>query len=237
MISGLFVTGTGTDVGKTLLVAGVMRWFQNRDINAMVMKPVQTGAERDAEGRRVAPDMEFVLQAARLRVETPTRERIVPYLFDPACSPHLAARLADCPIRLEKILACAQWLAERYDRLVVEGAGGLMAPLGDAGTMLDLMVALELPVLLVGHSGLGTINHVLLSLDALRKRGLNPLGVILNDCRPVPESSRFIHDDNADAIETYGQTRVLARIPYLGEKPDWNLLDATLSGCDFMMGQ
>jgi dethiobiotin synthase len=237
MISGLFVTGTGTDVGKTRVVAGVMRWFLKRGVNAMVMKPVQTGAERDAEGRRVAPDVEFVSRASGLCLDEETRGRVTPYLFDPACSPHLAARLAGCPIRIERVLECAQWLADRHDRLVVEGAGGLMVPLGEAGTMLDLAAALGLPTLLVGHSGLGTINHVLLSLDALRQRGVTPMGVILNDCQPVPESSRFIHDDNAAAIETFGSVRVLARIPYLGAEPDWDRLDAALAGCDFMGGQ
>ncbi len=237
MISGMFVTGTGTDVGKTLIVAGVMRWFLKRGVNAMVMKPVQTGAGRNADGRMVAPDVEFVFRTAGLRLEEETRGRVAPYLFEPACSPHLAARLADCPIRIEKIRECAQWLAERYDRLVIEGAGGLMVPLGDEGTMLDLAAALGLPTLLVGHSGLGTINHVLLSLDALRRRGLTPMGVILNDCQPVPESSRFIHDDNANAIETFGSVRVLARVPYLGLEPDLAMLDTALNGCDFMGGQ
>jgi dethiobiotin synthase len=237
MISGMFVTGTGTDVGKTLVVAGVMRWFLKRGVNAMVMKPVQTGAECDAEGRSVAPDVEFVLRAAELSLDEETRGRVAPYLFEPACSPHLAARLADCPIRIEKIRECAQWLAERHDRLVVEGAGGLMVPLGDAGTMLDLVAALGLPTLLVGHSGLGTINHVLLSLDALRRRGITPMGVILNDCQPVPEASRFIHDDNVEAIEAFGSIRVLARVPYLGPEPDLAMLDAALDGCDFMGGQ
>ena len=89
-------------------------------------------------------------------------------------------------------------------------------PLNECQTMLDLAWEMRMPVLLVGHSGLGTINHVLLSLEAIRRRGCNLLGVILNDIAPVSAADSYIHDDNVRAIESFGKVRVVTRIPYLG---------------------
>lgn len=233
MIHGIFVTATGTDVGKTMIVAGLLRLLLRHGMDAMVMKPVQTGAFRDTYGHAKAPDIDFVQKAAGLRVDEETMAHLAPCLYEPPCSPHLAARLAGRPIRIEVILENARWLAARYRTLVVEGAGGLMVPLSESETMLDLVEALAMPVLLVGHSGLGTINHVLLSLEALNRRNLPVLGVILNDTGPVTESDRFIHDDNRRAIESFGKVSVLARIPWLGTPPDLAMLDQALSGCDF----
>lgn len=233
MIEGLFVTATGTGVGKTLVTAGVLRNLRRRGVAAMAMKPVQTGAAPDAQGRLDAPDLAFVRQAAGLEMDEATCALAAPFLYEPACSPHLAARLAGRPIRFERILDCAKKLAARHEMLVVEGAGGLMVPLGEDGMMIDLAAALCLPVLLVAQSGLGTINHTLLSLEALRHRGLRVLGVILNDTQPLNESERFIHDDNANAIATFGGAPVLARIPWLGAPPALDRLDDALASCDF----
>lgn len=232
MIPGIFVTGTGTDVGKTITVAGLMRRLLRHGVDAMMMKPVQTGAYLDATGHATAPDIDFVLQATGLTVDDKTMHHLAPYLYEPACSPHLAARLAGRPIRLEVILESARVLAERHRLLVVEGAGGLMVPLNESETMLDLAAVMSMPVLLVGHSGLGTINHVLLSLEALRSRNLKILGVILNDTRSVAEHDRFIYDDNLHAIQSFGNIRVLARIPWLGAPPDTDLLDRALGAWD-----
>jgi dethiobiotin synthase len=234
LISGLFIAGTGTDVGKTMVTAGVLRWMLGRGCNAMVMKPVQTGCSLGSRGRLVAPDVEFVLRAAQLTPGEETQSHLAPYCFEPACSPHLAARMAGATISLDRILASANWLAGRYQRLVIEGAGGLAVPLNERETMLDLIVALGVPVLLVGHSGLGTINHTLLSLEALRQRGCRVLGVLLNDVQPVFPTERYIHDDNASAIATHGKIASVARIPYLGQPPRMELLDLTLGGCEFL---
>jgi dethiobiotin synthetase len=100
--------------------------------------------------------------------------------------------------------------------------------------MLDLAWEMGMPVLLVGHSGLGTINHVLLSLEAIRRRGCNLLGVILNDIRPVAEADSYIHDDNVRTIESFGNVRAVTRIPYLGEHPEMSQMDACLRKCDFL---
>jgi len=249
LIPGIFVTGTGTDVGKTVVTAGVLRLLRRHGEAAMAMKPVQTGCEADSQGRMRAPDLDFVLRAAGLTgdVDEETRTHLAPYCFAPACSPHLAARMAGLRIELDKILASAQWLAARYPSLVVEGAGGLMVPLNENQSMLDLACSLRMPVLLVGHSGLGTINHVLLSLEALHRRGCAVLGVVLNDTHPVEARDSYIHEDNVHAIECFGKINV-TRIPFLRHAPgaplnmevlnmealNMEALDASLEQCGFL---
>lgn len=237
MISGVFIAGTGTDVGKTIATAAVLRWLRTRSIAAMAMKPVQTGALVCDDGRIEAPDIGVVLQAAGATTDDETRAHLSPYLFRPACSPHLAARLAGEKISIDRILASAAWLGARHQWLVVEGAGGLAVPLNEDQTMLDLVEALALPVLLVGHSGLGTVNHVLLSLEALRQRGCKVVGVVLNDVQPVREDEAFLHDDNVGAIACFGRVQHVIRIPYLGKPPDLTALDASLGIFDFLQEQ
>jgi dethiobiotin synthase len=234
LIPGIFITGTGTDVGKTVVTAGVLRYLCSRGASAMVMKPVQTGCRLSPRGRLIAPDVEFVLRAANLHASEDALPHLAPYRFEPACSPHLAASLAGRTIDIATILASARQLASHYRPLVVEGAGGLLVPLNGSQTMLDLACELRMPILLVGLSGLGTINHTLLSLEAIRRRGCPLLGVLLNDVQPIAASDAFIHDDNLSAIAEFGQRPPIARIPYLGQPPDLSALDAVLAGCKFL---
>jgi dethiobiotin synthetase len=97
--------------------------------------------------------------------------------------------------------------------------------------MADLMTMLALPVVLVSPGGLGAINHALLSIEAIRARGLRLLGVVMTETRPIPEVSRYIHEDNARTIAETGRTTILARIPFLGHPPDWDAVDTALGGC------
>lgn len=118
-------------------------------------------------------------------------------------SPHLAARLAGCRIDLEPLLALAR-AQSGAERFIVEGAGGVLVPINESALMADLMRALGLPALVVARSTLGTINHTLLTLEALRARGIAVAGVVLNG---PPSAS------NREAIETYGAIRVIGEIP------------------------
>jgi dethiobiotin synthase len=231
VIRGIFVTGTGTDVGKTVVAAGLLRLFRSLGVDAVPMKPVQTGVLRDADGHLRAPDLELALSAARLSPDAAERGRMTPYLYEPPCAPHLAARLYGNPVDLSVIADAARWLARRHEALVVEGAGGVLAPIGEGHTMADLMTLLALPVVLVSPGGLGAINHALLSIEAIRARGLRLAGVVMTETRPVPEVSRYIHEDNVRTIAQAGETRILARLPYLGHAPDWARVDSAMGGC------
>jgi dethiobiotin synthetase len=183
-MTGVFVTGTDTDVGKSWVSAWAVRSWQ-----AAYWKPVQSGT-------REAVDADLVRQAA-------PAARIFPSRFslpDPL-SPDQAARRAGITIELDDFT-----LPSHDGPLVVEGAGGLLVPLNDRALMIDLIARLGLPVLLVARSGLGTINHTLLSLAALRQRGLEPAGIVLVGAE---------QPENQAAIEHFGGATVVARLPPL----------------------
>jgi len=176
----LFVTGTDTGVGKSyvsaLLAVG---------LTATYWKPVQSGAETDADWLRCVTG----LPAERLWPES--------YLLRAPLSPHEAARREGVQI------AMGSFALPDCKRLVVEGAGGVMVPLNDKHLMIDLIAELALPVLVVARSELGTINHTLLTLQQLRQRDCSILGVVVNG--PANEA-------NCRAIAEYGKVRVLAEI-------------------------
>ena len=213
---GIFVTGTDTGVGKTLVTAGIVRWLRNQGVDAVPMKPVQTGGEwrsrlRGSE-RLVAPDLEFVLSAADLRPGDDEMQLMSPYVYEPACSPHLAGRMEGRYVEPSVVKDCADRLLGEHQAVVVEGAGGIEVPLNESATMLDLMVLLGFPVVLVSRFGLGTINHALLSVNALRSAGLDLIGVVFNQIEQPSAESRFIEEDNPEAVARFGNVPVLGKI-------------------------
>ncbi|HEX2447381.1 MAG TPA: dethiobiotin synthase [Methyloceanibacter sp.] len=187
-MKGFFVTGTDTNVGKTVVAA----WLVAR-LGASYWKPVQAGNHPET-------DSEIVRRLADV-----SAERILPeaYVLPEPIAPHEAARRAGVAIEMTKLAL------PRSDRpLIVEGAGGLMVPLTDTAFVIDLANELELPVILVSRSTLGTINHTLLSIEAIRRRGLPLAGVVVNG----PETPH-----NRAAIERYGQVEIIAEIPWLDQ--------------------
>jgi dethiobiotin synthetase len=187
MSNNLFITGTDTGVGKTVLSALLVA-----ALDAIYWKPVQSGA---CEGT----DRCAVIRWAEL-----AHERTVPesYCFDPPVSPHLAARMAGARIDLETI----QVPKGRASRIVAEGAGGVLVPLNDTQTILDLICRLQFPTIVASRSSLGTINHTLLTVSALRDASVSVRGVVM------------IGDENTEnrrAIERYGNIPVIGLIPWL----------------------
>ncbi|KAB2961909.1 MAG: dethiobiotin synthase [Thermoanaerobaculia bacterium] len=192
----VFVAGTDTGVGKTLVSALLLARYA-RELELVYWKPVATGAGVERDRTTVAE----LVPGAGTAAEA--------YLFADAVSPHLAARREGEAIGLERIGARWRELSAVFPGagFVVEGAGGLLVPLDDEGTLLtDLIATLGLPVVLVARSTLGTINHTLLSLEALARRDLALAGVVL--CGP-PDA------ENRRAIERLGGVEVIAEVPRL----------------------
>jgi len=225
-MKGFVVTGTDTDVGKTTTTTALSLWLRHSGLDLAPMKPTQTGASRDADGLWHAPDLDFTLGMLGLAPAPEERALMQPFCFEPACSPHLAVAPGETPPTVAAIADAAAKLAARRDAIVVEGAGGLMVPLNDREMMVDLFAALGLPVVLVGHTGLGGINHVLLSLEALKTRGIPVLGVALNQIRPPRDDDAFIRADNPRAIERFGGVPYLGTLPYMTEQTPESLLAA-----------
>ena len=234
MLSELYIVGTDTGVGKTVVTAACCALLRHRKVLATPLKPVQTGAAEGPDGL-LAPDLEFVLSAAGLVATSETAAMMAPFLYEPACSPHLAGRLAGRRVTVEAVLACAEKLLARYGSLIVEGAGGVMVPLNDSATMLDLMTALDMPVVVVALDGLGTINHTLLTLAALRQAGLELLGVVFNQPEPPADDDAFLRHDNPATISRFSGAAVLGNIPHTADLAadnanSWTRIEAGLTG-------
>ena len=206
-MNGFFITGTDTGVGKTALSALLLAELRRRGINAAPMKPVQTGVRDQESG-----DLDYSLSMAGMTIQEEIRSLMSPYRFEPACSPHLAAELTGTEIKVSAIVNAAQKLASEYDRLIIEGAGGVLVPLNRYETMLDLMKALSLPVILAARPGLGTINHTLLSIRALKAAGLDIAGIVF--IASEEGEPGLIEEDNAVTIEQLEAVPVLGTIPF-----------------------
>ena len=243
---GYFITGTGTDVGKTLATAALARRLRETGTDCIAVKPLQTGATR-VDGRWVLPDCEMYRAAGQAVGEhaaeaEDARDEEFVYAFEPACSPHLAARMAGETISIDRIRRFFKAISSRHECVLVEGVGGVAVPLNDDETVLDLMKSLALPVLLVADNRLGVLNDTLLSLESLRQAGLDVRGVLLTNTTPATEADRFIREDNHRAIEHFGCVSVLAEIAHVArfdphDANHWGRIDASLRGIEYGRGE
>lgn len=230
MKRAIFITGTGTDVGKTIVTAALLRALRKRGLNAASMKPVQTGAFL-LDGSWRAPDLDAHLEAAELDVSSATYSLMAPYCYAPPCSPHLAGRMAGRYPNLNEIVRCARALLVEFDCILVEGAGGLMAPLDESLTMLDLAKALDCPTLVVATTGLGTINHSLLTLGTLIAHGLPVLGMAFTHAEPMHAPDIML--DNPETIARLGDVPVVGILSYREETPrPWHHWSEEFTGLD-----
>jgi dethiobiotin synthetase len=197
-VEGVFVTGTGTEVGKTIVAAALARTFADEGLRVNVFKPAVTGLEEPGEA-----DHELLRRAAG---SSQSDEEIAPFRYQPPASPHLAAALAGEEIEPERLLAAAQAAATSADRVVCEGVGGLLVPLAEAYLVRDLARDIGLPVVIAASPGLGTINHTLLTIEAARAVALEVAAVVLT---PWPGEPTEIPCSNRETIETLGRVKVL----------------------------
>lgn len=197
-IKGLFITGTDTDIGKTYISRILADSFSSI-FKTTYMKPVQTGCFMDKNGTLLAPDFQYVLSGKA--VMTGTLDQHIPYRFESACSPHLAARLAKQQISFEHITNCLLKIAKDDTMVLVEGAGGILAPLSETTYVIDLIKHLHLPVIVVTSPHLGTLNHTFLTFKVLQLAGAQIAGIVLNNCRNDPED--YIYLENVKMIQDH----------------------------------
>jgi dethiobiotin synthetase len=210
---GLFVTGTTTEIGKTVVTAALARTLANDGKSVHVFKPALTGmdefpaydeaAAKAAESIADLPDHAILRIAAR---SSQSDDEIAPYRFDPPMSPHLAAGLAGTEIDPEVVMAAARTAAKGVDAIVCEGAGGLLVPLSPSWTMRSCAVELGYPLVVVAPPGLGTINHTLLTVESARSVGLKVAAIVLN---PWPADPTPIEADNRETIAALSGVPVL----------------------------
>ena len=206
---GFFVTGTDTGVGKTVVCAALTRALVARGLKVAVMKPIASGSDPTPQGLR---NSDAVALMAAANVPAPY-EVVNPYCFLPPISPHIAASEAGVAIELTLLRSRFDSLAAASDCVVVEGAGGWLAPISDTATMADLAAALALPVLLVTGLRLGCLNHSLLTHESLRTRGLPFAGWIANAIDPHFDRSR----ENLATLTARLGEPPLACVPFLAQ--------------------
>ena len=202
-MDGVFVTGTGTEVGKTVVAAAMARSVAGTGARVAVFKPAVSGLEEGGE-----PDHALLRRASG---SAQSDDEIAPYRFGPPVSPHLGAELAGEPIDPDALVAAARAAGEAADFLVCEGVGGLLVPLTPGYLVRDFARELGMPTVIAAGPGLGTINHTLLTVEATRAVGLEARLVVLT---PWPDDPGAVERSNRSAIERLGEisTEVLGRL-------------------------
>lgn len=195
---GVFVTGTGTEVGKTVVAAAIARTLAGEGKRVAVFKPAVTGLEEEGE-----TDHALLRRASS---SAQSDREIAPYRYRPPASPHLAAAMAREQIDPERLQRAAAEAAAGAEAIVCEGVGGFLVPLSPTYLVRDLAVDLGYPLVIVADPGLGTINHTLLTLESARAAGLEVATVVLN---PWPEEPGEIERSNRETIGVLGEARVL----------------------------
>ena len=206
-IPGLFITGTDTGVGKTLIAGAIARILHQQGLNVGVFKPVATGCRRSREGL-ISTDAEFLAFCANSELPLSI---INPAAYVTPAAPIVSAETDDCPIDFEQILSAYKYICENCDVVIVEGIGGVRVPLTAETDILDLAAEFALPMVIVARPNLGTINHTLMTIDSIRSRGLGLAGVIINSYNVL--DATVAETTAADVIAQCGDTDILAILP------------------------
>lgn len=208
MGKALFITGTGTDIGKTYVTGLIVKKLVDAGKDAGYYKAALSGAEPDAAGVLQPGDALHVKEVAHLKEDIP---ELVSYIYREAVSPHLAAKINDKPIDFDKVERDYQRAKERHAYLTMEGSGGIICPLRwdekEHVVLDDLVCRLHIPVLVIADAGLGTINAVVLTIEHLEKREIPVKGIILNNWK-----GGTMEDDNVRMIEEMTGIPVIARV-------------------------
>jgi dethiobiotin synthetase len=199
----IFITGTDTGVGKTLLTALLLHHLRQSGCHALAMKPFCSGSRADVELLRKVQDEEL------------TRDEINPFFFTEPLAPLVAARKHDCSIRLPEVLRRIKGLASRCQCLLIEGIGGVMVPLGEGFAVVDLVARLGWGAIVVSRNRLGTINHTLLTIRALQAAGIEGLKTVLMSSSEAESSSA----SNSRMLSELLAPAPVFPIPFLGKKP------------------
>ncbi|HUB63120.1 MAG TPA: dethiobiotin synthase [Methylocella sp.] len=206
-MSAVFITGTGTGVGKTFVTAGLIRSLQERKQPVNAMKPLVSGFDPRAP---LGSDPAVLLEMLGREVNPDELQAISPWRFRAPLSPDMAARAEDKAIDFEAIVAfCNTAITETRGALLIEGIGGIMVPLDSRHTVLDLIIALHLPVILVAGSYLGTLSHVLCAQEVISRRALDLCAIVISETEgtPVPFEATLATLGNFTKVPLLGLRR------------------------------
>ena len=205
---GLFVTGTNTGVGKTVVAGAIAKCLADGGQQVGVFKPIATGCKRRREGL-VSGDAEFLAHCSDSLCPL---EQINPIRYQEPLAPSVAAERAEDPIDWDALQLAYRNVVESSDLVVVEGIGGVMVPISNDYMVLDLMADMQLPVVIVASAELGTINHTLLTLKVCRERGLTVAGVVINSYQA--DGASVAEETNPRVIAEIAKVTILTVIPW-----------------------
>jgi dethiobiotin synthetase len=209
MPHGVFITGTDTGVGKTLVTATLALYLKKRGLTVGVMKPIETGVSAGKEARSDAARLRSIVESEE------TLGAIRPYSFELPVAPLTAAQLSGLSINLGTIGKIYRLLSGRYECMVIEGVGGVQVPITHSDNVLSLIKCLRLPVVVVGRSGLGGINHALLTIEALQRQKIRILALVLNRTHPVRSAlARVQERSTLEILRKQAGVAVLGPLPY-----------------------
>ncbi len=230
-MKSIFITGTGTDIGKSVVTAGILRNLLKMGINTAPMKPVQSGAAVEPDGTLSSPDISLALAASGYCIPENEKFHSCPYIYRAAASPHLAAEIESKPYPDPAVIKKSlEILSNNHDFLIVEGAGGVSVPITDSLTTIDLIKELDTPVLLVAANRLGCINDAINTAYILKNNHIKIAGVVMTNTSPETDENDFIRRDNTVTIEKFTSVKVLGEIKYIDglnpmENEFWTELD------------
>jgi dethiobiotin synthetase len=210
-MKALFITGTDTGVGKTVVTGLLGRWLIQRGYNVVTQKWIQTGKENDL--------LVHLRMMGKLEELREYMELMSPCRFKFPSSPHLASSIEGERVDWGRIMRAFTSLCEGFEIVLVEGVGGVLVPVGREILLIDMVKEAGLPVLIVALNRLGAINHTLLTLEALKNRGIDVVGVIFNNI--LQDEDRTILDDNPKIISHIGRVPILGVLEYGEEDELW----------------
>lgn len=208
-MTGLFITATDTEVGKTVITGAIAAALKARGLNVAVMKPVASGGVYNRAGKLISEDADFLMQAALMPEEA--RGLVNPVCLEPALTPAVAAQVSGVVIAVDEVLEAYRTLAATHDIVLVEGVGGITAPIWENVLVADLMQALGLPALIVARPNLGTINHTVLTAAYAQAHQLAVAGIVINKWE---QQDSVLQSSNLAYIEQLTQLPIIGKFPY-----------------------
>ena len=211
MSKGLFVLGTGTDIGKTYVTGLLLKYVREMGYDATYFKAALSGAIRDENGSLIPGDAVEVLSMAGLEEDT---DFLVPYIYETAVSPHLASQIEGNPVNLKNVKESYENVSQKYDYIVMEGSGGIVCPIryegkddGNNIMLEDIIKCLGLDVILIADAGLGTINSIVTTVEYLKNRNIHVCGIIMNNYK-----DELMENDNIKMVEDLCEVPIIAKV-------------------------
>ncbi len=206
MSKGIFITGTGTDVGKTYIAGLLVKKSYEQGINVAYFKTAMSGNKRDTNGKLIPGDALHVKTVSGIAQPL---DEMCPYVYEQAFSPHLVSKIEDLPVELNKVAEFYKKICQKYDFVVAEGSGGIVCPIRYDYRkifLVDIIKLLGLPCIIVADAGLGTINNTVLTCEYIKKQGLDVKGIILNNF----DENNMMHRDNKIMCEEITGISIIA---------------------------